>query len=298
MGNKTIIDVTNPTSYFSENTGTLNLYLKDIRKYDILSAEEEHELCKRIKEGDEEAKETLIKSNLRFVLAVAKRFNTSDNLQDLIQIGNLGLMQAIEKFDCYRTGEDGKPLRFLSYAVHYIRREIAFYLLNNGLIRRTNNIKTTLKTNHIKNRFYLQNGRVPTVEEIADIIKEEYGIEVKDLSYLYDVDTKHLESPAGDDSKETYGNSAAYNEKSASYNEYNKVIDEEENNFMLSKLLPCLDEREKTIITGLYGVKMDRPLTMEELGDELNISKERVRQIRNTALKKLRKFAHEHAALK
>ena len=291
---KPVIDVTQPISHYTGNADSLTQYLKDIRKYDVLTPQEEHELCVRVKNGDDKAREKLINSHLRFVYAIAKRYSNSKNIMDLIQIGNVGLMQAIEKFDCDRVNEDGTPLRFLSYAVWYIRREISFSLLNEGLIRKTNNVKTTLKVNQVKNRFFLENGRVPTADEIADIIKEEYGIEVKDPSYLYDVDTRYLENTIGDEPDgRTFSNTSAFNEKSATYNEVNKIIDAEQNEYTLEKLLPCLDERERFIITKFNGIKTERPWTMEEIAEELHISKERVRQLKQSALKKLKKYSQQ-----
>lgn len=288
--NKPVVDVTGATQHYSDTADSLNYYLKDVRKYELLSPEEERALFKRIKSGDEKAKNELIEANQLFVLAVAKRYSGYDNIMDLVQVGNIGMLQAIDNFNPERKSPDGKNIRFLSYAAWYIRREISFYVINNGLIKRTNNVKTVFKLNRVKNTFYLENGRYPSTEELREIIENEYGIKVKDSSYLYDVETKSLSSTYdGSDKKDTFERSELYNEKSASYNEYNQTIEEDHNKSVVSSLLHYLGEREQDIMKRLFGIDYDREYTMDEVAEVYGMTRERIRQIRNTSLNKLKK---------
>lgn len=288
--NKPVVDVTGATQHYSDTVDSLNYYLKDVRRYELLTPEEESALFKRIKSGDEKAKNELIEANQLFVLAVAKRYSGYDNIMDLVQVGNIGMLQAIDNFNPERKSPDGKNIRFLSYAAWYIRREISFYVINNGLIKRTNNVKTVFKLNKVKNTFYLENGRYPSTDELREIIENEYGIKVKDPSYLYDVETKSLSSTYdSNDKKDTFERSELFNEKSATLNEYNHKIDEDYNKTIVSSLLSCLGERERDIMKRLFGIGYDREYTMEEVSEVYGMTRERIRQIRNSSLNKLKK---------
>ena len=289
---KPVVDVTGANLHYSEGVQSLSYYLKDVRKYDIISIEQEQELFRRIRQGDKNAINELVSANQRFVLAVAKRFSIGDNIMDLVQVGNMGMLQAIEKFDPDKKCSDGTPIRFLSFASWYIRREISFYLLNNGLVKKTNNVKTTFKINKVKNNFFLKNGRYPNVEELSEIMDKEYGIKIKDLSYLYDVDTKYLNNSYNEEArKETFENSALFNEKSASQNDYISKAEKEDEKRYVGELLDMLKPRERTILERLYGINTDRQYTMDEIAKDMNLTRERVRQIKTTSVNKLKKLS-------
>lgn len=289
---KPVIDITGSTLHFSEGVGSLNYYLKDIRKYELLTQEEEQRLFERIRLGDEKAVEELMNANQRFVLGVAKRYSSGDNIMDLVQVGNIGMLSAIDQYNPKKKGPDGKPVRFLSYAAWFIRREISAYVINNQLIKKTNNIKTVHKINKVKNTFYLENGRFPSVEEICDIIRDEYGYEVKDKSYLYDVETKYLNSSvSSDNQKDTFEQSSTFNEHSAVENEVIEKMDTDYNKCYVERLLGFLTDRERTIIQRLYGIHCDKEYTMDEIAEELGLTRERVRQLKNSIEKKLKKIA-------
>ena len=152
---------------------SISAYLKEINKYKVLTASEEADLIKKMRNGDLDARNHLIAANQRFVYAVAKRYGNDDNVLDLVNEGNIGLMQALDTFDA------SKGNRFLSYAIWYIRREINAYLNNdNLLIRKTNNTKTIYKLSKIKEKFYAENNRYPDVDEIAAILEAEYGFKI------------------------------------------------------------------------------------------------------------------------
>ena len=289
---KPVIDITGSTLHFSDGVGSLNYYLKDVRKYELLDEVSERKLFERIKNGDTKAVEELVNANQRFVLGVAKRYSSGDNIMDLVQVGNIGMLAAISKYDVNMKGPDGKPVRFLSYAAWFIRREISSYVTNDQIIKKTNNIKTIFKINKVKNTFYLKNGRFPSVEEISDIIREEYGYEVKDKSYLYDVETKYLNSSLSEDNnKDTFEQSQTYNEKSAVQNEVVEQIDEDYNKYYVGRLLGFLSDRERSIIEKIYGINQDKEYTMDEIATELGLTRERVRQLKTSAENKMKKIA-------
>ena len=153
---------------------SLNDYLKEINKYKILTAAEESELIKQMRNGDQNARTKLIASNQRFVYAVAKRYGNEDNVLDLVNEGNIGLIQALDAFD------ETKGTRFLSCAIWYIRRQINGYLnSDNLLIRKTNNTKTVYKLSKIKEKFFAEHNRYPEVDEVADILENEYGLKIR-----------------------------------------------------------------------------------------------------------------------
>lgn len=294
---KPAIDVTGTNLHYNENVDSLAYYLKDIRKYDVLPIEKERELIFRIKAGDKSAENELIAANQRFVLAVAKRYSNGDNISDLVQDGNLGMLDALNSFDPDRKNEDGTPTRFLSYASWFIKRNISFSTINNGLIRKTNNVKTVYKINKIKSQFYLENGRVPTVDEISEIIEKEYGIKIKDKSYVYDLETKHLSSSLdGANKDETIENSVTFNKSTADHNTIEDVIDKEYTKQVADELLNMLGVREQKVIKLLFGINCDREFTIEEVADALNLSRERVRQIKNSTITKLKRFSKANAS--
>ena len=203
---------------------TINAYLKEINKYKVLTATEEAELVKKMNDGDEKAKALLIASNQRFVYAVAKRYGNDDNILDLVQEGNIGLMLAIETFD------PSKGNRFLSYAIWYIRREINAYLNNdNLLIRKTNNTKTVYKVSKIKSKFFAEHNRYPDVDEIARILEEEYGITIKDKTDLLDITTTPISTCFDDEDSRAFENTPYFTEKTAVENDYQAVMDNEYN---------------------------------------------------------------------
>lgn len=292
--NKAIIDVKTPNNHYcSDNGQLLSYYLKDVRKYETLTIDQERDLFVRIKDGDNNARNELVRANQRFVLAVAKRFSTSDNIMDLVQVGNIGMLQAIEKFDVNKKSQTGEPIRFLSFAVWFIRREISFFLINNcSLVRKTNNVKTITKVNKLKNTFFLKNGRYPSIDELSEIMENKYGIKIKDKSYLYDIETKYLTNTCNEENKrDTFENSSLFNEKSASKNEYVYQAEKDSEKYQVSALLDMLKPRERTIIEKLYGINTDREYTIEEVAEELGLTKERIRQIKVSSVKKLKKLA-------
>lgn len=265
---------------------TINAYLKDINRYKVLSAAEEAELVKKMREGDESAREKLATANLRFVYAVAKRYANSDNLLDLVQEGNTGLLTALNAFD------PEKGTRFLSCAVWYITRSILAHINgDNALIRKTNNTKTVYKIPKIKEKFYAENNRYPDTDELAAILEADYGLKIKDKTDLLDVSTTSISTCFDDEDARAFENTPYFTEKTAVDNDYLPEMDKEFNSVVSGALMSSLTEREQTIVKMAFGIGYNKEYTNAEIADEIGMSSERVRQLKNGAIEKMRKLA-------
>ena len=265
---------------------TINAYLKDINRYKVLSAAEEAELVKRMREGDESAREKLVTANLRFVYAVAKRYANSDNLLDLVQEGNTGLLTALNAFD------PEKGTRFLSCAVWYITRSILAHINgDNALIRKTNNTKAVYKIPKIKEKFYTENNRYPDMDELAAILETDYGLKIKDKADLLDVSTTSITTCFDDEDARAFENTPYFTEKTAVDNDYLPEMDKEFNSEVSGTLMSSLTEREQTIIKMAFGIGYNKEYTNAEIADEIGMSSERVRQLKNGSIEKMRKLA-------
>ena len=265
---------------------SISVYLKEINKYKVLTANEEADLIKKMRNGDIDARNRLIAANQRFVYAVAKRYGNDDNVLDLVNEGNIGLMQALDTFDA------SKGNRFLSYAIWYIRREINAYLNNdNLLIRKTNNTKTIYKLSKIKEKFYAENNRYPDVDEIAAILEAEYGLKIKDKADLLDISTTSINTCFDDEDARAFENTPYFTEKTAVDNDYLPVMDDDFNSAVSGALISSLTEREQTVIKMSFGIGYNKEYTNAEIAEELGMSSERARQLKNGAIEKMKKFA-------
>ena len=268
-------------------------YLKEINKYKVLKPAEERELIKRMREGDEEARDLLINSNQRFVYAVAKRYGNESNVLDLVNEGNIGLMLALDTFD------ESKSNRFLSYAIWYIKREINAYLNNeNLLVRKTNNTKTVYKIAKIRSKFYSEHNRYPDVDELSELLESEYGLKIKDKTDLFDVTTTSIDMCYDDEDSRAFENSPYFTERTSVDNEYETISNKEHSSSVSGQLLSLLTEREQVIVKMAFGVGYNKEYTNAEIAEEIGMSSERVRQLKNAALDKMKRFAvAEHLSL-
>lgn len=261
-----------------EEKDLVSLYLSDIRKYSILSREEEEELLQKVKEGDLEAKNKLIVCNLRLVISVAKNYmNKGMTLIDLISEGNFGLIRAIDKFDAERG------FRFSTYAVWWIKQSISKALMSKGREIRIPSYKYDLlnKINKIVVEELMNSGDYPTNELIGEklnISPEKIGnilIEFQEVM--------SLNESVGDN---IYLEDVVLNESSE--NLENKIINEIHRE-KIYEMLDDLEEREKGILVRRYGLNGFEIHTLEQVGEAFNITRERVRQIEKKTLEKLRK---------
>ena len=241
-------------------------FLKEIAKYKVLTATEERALINRIKDGDEQAKSLLVACNQRFVYDVAKSYANSENVLDLVQEGNKGLIIAAETFDTTREN------RFLSWAIWYIRREINSYLNgDNLLIRKTNNAKTVYKLSKIKRKFFAEHNRYPDVDEIAKILEDEYGMKIKDKSDLVDISTTSINTCFDDEDSKAFENTPYFTEKTSIENEYEREIDNEFNSSVSGALMSVLNERERMVVKMAFGIGYNKEYTNAEIGEEIGM---------------------------
>lgn len=263
----------------NRDTLSLDKYLHEIGKVELLSAEKEVELAKRIKKGDRDALETLIKANLRFVVSVSKQYqNQGLSLPDLINEGNLGLIKAAERFD------ETRGFKFISYAVWWIRQSILQALAEQARIVRLplNKIGSINKINKAFNKLEQEYQREPTVDEIATLMESKPEL-VEDSMNFSSIHVS-MDAPL----REEEGN----NLYDVMLNDDSPRPDEELIDGSLrqeiERSLATLGEREAEILRFYFGLKGYQPHTLEEIGDEFGLTRERVRQIKEKAIKKLK----------
>jgi RNA polymerase primary sigma factor len=263
-------------------TDSLQVFLKDIGKVDLLTAAQEVELAKRIERGDECAKQQMVEANLRLVVSIAKRYrNQGLPFLDLIQEGTIGLVRAAEKFD-YRKG-----FKFSTYATWWIRQAVARALADKGRTIRMP-VHVVEKLNKIlrtERELRAELGHEPTSEEIARVL--ELPVEEVEQVRRSAQAPVSLEKPVGDDDESEFGHFLE-DDSEPPPDEAAAVILRNET---LVRLLGMLAERERRVLELRYGLNGEAPSTLDEVGRAFNVTRERIRQIENQSLKKLRSLA-------
>lgn len=257
----------------------VKMYLKDIGRVPLLSADDEIELARKMQEGDEEAKKKLSEANLRLVVSIAKRYVGRGMLfLDLIQEGNLGLMKAVEKFD-YQKG-----FKFSTYATWWIRQAITRAIADQARTIRipVHMVETINKLTRVSRLLTQKYGREPTPAEIAKEmnISEERVREIQKIAQ----DPVSLETPIGEEEDSHLGD---FIEDETTVTPSDSVSTTMLKETLLS-VLNSLTPREEKVLRLRYGVDDGRPRTLEEVGKEFNVTRERIRQIEAKALRKLR----------
>ena len=257
----------------------VRMYLKEIGKVPLLTAEEERELAIRMQNGDEEAKNKLCESNLRLVVSIAKRYlNRGLTFLDLIQEGNLGLIKAVDKFD-YTKG-----FKFSTYATWWIRQAITRSIADQARTIRipVHMVETINKLIRIQRQLLQELGREPSAEEIA----KEMGITVEKVREIKKIsqDPVSLETPIGEEEDSHLGDFIPDDDVPAPVDAAAYSMLKEQ----LMEVLDTLSEREKKVLMLRFGLEDGRPRTLEEVGKEFNVTRERIRQIEAKALRKLR----------
>ena len=257
----------------------VRMYLKEIGKVPLLSAEEEIELAQRMEQGDEEAKKRLCEANLRLVVSIAKRYVGRGMLfLDLIQEGNLGLIKAVDKFD-YRKG-----YKFSTYATWWIRQAITRSIADQARTIRipVHMVETINKLIRVSRQLLQTYGREPTPEEIA----EEMGLSVEKVREIQKIaqEPVSLETPIGEEEDSHLGDFIPDDEVPAPDAAAAITMLKEQ----LIEVLETLTEREQKVLRLRFGLEDGRPRTLEEVGKEFDVTRERIRQIEAKALRKLR----------
>ena len=257
---------------------SLDKYLQEISKEELLTVEEEVELAARVKKGDQKALETLTRANLRFVVSVAKQYqNQGLSLPDLINEGNLGLIKAAERFD------ETRGFKFISYAVWWIRQSILQAIAEQGRIVRLplNQVSSVNKISQVLSRFEQENERRPSVDEIS----EQVDLPLEKIDEALSINGKHVsvDAPFADGEDNSLLD-VLVNDNSPSAD---KQLVLESLRQEIQKALSCLNERERMIIEAYYGIEQPE-MTLEEIGTRYGLTRERVRQIKEKAIRRLR----------
>ena len=265
-------------SITNRESASLDKYLQEIGKEVLITVEEEVELAQRIRKGDRLALEKLTRANLRFVVSVAKQYqNQGLSLPDLINEGNLGLIKAAEKFD------ETRGFKFISYAVWWIRQSILQALAEQSRIVRLplNKIGSLNQINKVFAMLDQRFEREPSVEEIA----LEMELSVDTVRDTMKNSSRHLsmDAPINSEDDTTFGDFVATENLNPENLLFNESLGRE-----IERMLSLLSEREAIIINHFFGLNGKVPLTLDEIADELKLTRERVRQMKEKALKRLK----------
>ena len=276
----------NKSSLLNDRSESIKGYIKDIYKCESLTHEQQIELYNRAQDGDAKAREELIVSNQRFVFAIAKRYTSEKNIMDIVEEGNIGLMEAIDSKD--PKFDPSKGYTFLTFAVWFIRRRIVNYMINNNfIVKKTNNAKTNFHIGKIKSKFYCENGRYPTNDEIVELFDKEYGIKIIDSNDLCELKTDSINTTFDNDDSNAFENSHLFTSKTANYNDYIDKVEKESSNYLVNTALSYFNDRDKTILKMAYGIGYDKEYKNFEIANEIGLTTERVRQLKKEAVKRL-----------
>ena len=265
-------------SITNRESASLEKYLQEIGHQDLLTADEEVELAQQIKKGDRKALERLTKANLRFVVSVAKQYqNKGLSLPDLINEGNLGLIKAAERYD------ETRGFKFISYAVWWIRQSILQAIAEQSRIVRLplNQVGSVNRIARELNKFEQENERKPSVEEMADRI----DLPEEKIAEAMKINTHHvsMDAPFADGEDNSLLDFLPNTDSPSTDN----VLDQESLRTEIGRVLDVLNDREQKVIKAFCGIGMQE-MTLEEIGDKYNLTRERVRQIKEKAIRRLR----------
>ena len=265
-------------SITSRDSQSLDKYLQEIGREQLLTVEEEVELSQRIRKGDRQALDTLVKSNLRFVVSVAKQYqNQGLTLPDLINEGNVGLIKAAEKFD------ETRGFKFISYAVWWIRQSILQALAEQSRIVRLplNQVGSLNKINKALSKFEQENERMPSSEELSEMIdvpKDKIADTLRVSGRHVSVDAPFVEGEDNSLLDVLVNNDSPSADRGLVNESLNKEIE---------RALSTLAQREREIIKSFFGIGCQE-MTLEEIGERFGLTRERVRQIKEKAIRKLK----------
>lgn len=267
-------------SITNRESQSLEKYLQEIGKVELISSEEEVQLATLIKQGDQRALDRLTKANLRFVVSVAKQYqNQGLSLPDLINEGNVGLIKAAQRFD------ETRGFKFISYAVWWIRQSILQSLAEQSRIVRLPLNKVGL-TNRVQKAFSLleqQFEREPSAEEIADLLE----MDIEEVSATLNISSRHvsMDNPMSEGED---GTLLDVMENPNADRTDGELVHNESLKTEIERSLRTLTERQKEVICFFFGIGVDHPMSLEDIGERFHLTRERVRQIKDKAITKLR----------
>ena len=272
------------TQITNRDSQAVEKYLQEISKIPMITPEEENSLAKQIHQNNQKALEKLVKANLRFVVSVAKQYQHQGlSLSDLINEGNLGLMKAGQRFD------ETKGFKFISYAVWWIRQSILQALAEQGRIVRLpqNKIGTYNKANKAFLAFEQEWEREPSTEELSDIL----DMSAEEVSNIFTSNTRHvsLDAPTTEDETVTWADNLPGEDHADNDTQKDSLRTE------IYRILKSLTPREAEIISAYFGLEGDHGPSLEEIGKKYDLTKERIRQIKERAIKRLQKARYSNS---
>ena len=265
-------------SITNRESASLDKYLQEIGREELVSVEEEVELAQRIKKGDRKALEKLTRANLRFVVSVAKQYqNQGLSLPDLINEGNVGLIKAAEKFD------ETRGFKFISYAVWWIRQSILQAIAEQSRIVRLplNQVGSVNKINKVLNKFEQENERKPSLEEIS----EKVDLPEDKIDDALKINSRHVsvDAPLSDGDDNSLLDVLVNNDSPMA----DRSLVLESLRAEINTALQSLNERERNVIEAFFGINQQE-MTLDEIGTKYGLTRERVRQIKEKAIRRLR----------
>ncbi|MBT6440599.1 MAG: RNA polymerase sigma factor RpoD/SigA [Flavobacteriales bacterium] len=275
----------------NRDTASLDNYLSDIAKKEMITAEEEVILAQKIREGDQVALDKLVTANLRFVVSVSKQYqNQGMGLPDLINEGNLGLIKAAQRFD------ETRGFKFISYAVWWIRQSILQAIAEQARIVRLplNKIGSISKVNRVSCKLEQQYEREPTAFEIADVIDLRDDEVKQTLSHRGRHVSMDAPLPGGDGNERTMMDTIGNNESANP----DKHLIHESLQKEIERSLRTLTSREADVLRYFFGLNNEPPFTLEEIGEKFELTRERVRQIKEKAIRKLKHISRNKILMK
>lgn len=266
-------------SITNRDSASLDKYLQEIGREELITAEDEVELARKIKQGDQRALEKLVKSNLRFVVSVSKQYqNQGLTLPDLINEGNLGLIKAAQRFD------ETRGFKFISYAVWWIRQSILQAIAEQARIVRLplNQVGSLNRINKAFSKLEQQFEREPSIDELADLLEMGDDKVVDSMK----ISGRHVsvDAPFRDDEDGNLLDVLANNDTpNSDVTLMNESLQRE-----ISRSLATLTDKEQEVLKMFFGIGFVHPLSLEEIGEKFNLTRERVRQIKEKAIRRLR----------
>lgn len=267
-------------SITNRESQSLEKYLQEIGKVELITPEEEVRLARLIKQGDQRSLDRLTKANLRFVVSVAKQYqNQGLSLPDLINEGNLGLIKAAQRFD------ETKGFKFISYAVWWIRQSILQALAEQARIVRLplNKVGLTSRIQKAFSQLEQEFEREPSAEELAEML----NMDLEEVNATLGINIRHvsMDTPLSEGEESTLLDVLENHnaDKTDSVVDHNESLKTE-----INRSLQTLTERQKEVVCYFFGIGVDHPLSLEDIGEKFNLTRERVRQIKDKAITKLK----------
>lgn len=286
-----IVNCKNEVSPYIQRDDLVTTYFNEIRKYPVLSKSEQRKLLEKTKSKNEfvrrNAVEKLVNCNQRFVISAAMKATNGNDLLDLVNEGNIGLMTAIERFDLT------KNVGFITYAAFWVQKYINQYLIEyRNMVVPANAHKLRNMVNKARNEFFKREERMPELEELRDILRDEYDFNVVQIHDLEIYQSVSIEETPNDEEDNIHNENLAYLKATAS-NNINKDVEQSDYGIMVAKLLKKLNNKDREIITKAFGIGcMEK--TQESIADEVDLTKERVRQKITEIINKLKKISKNY----